>query len=110
MGIGPFRGCFTNDSVKAPNPDPSRWELIKTNKYKHITVVLVKYKDCTNFEGNKILVFNSSIDLDESKSLDPHFSNNSASPIARFIPTDEGWKMANDFAIELNLDIMFGSL
>ena len=49
-------------------------------------------------------------DLDESKDLDPHFSKDNTSPIARFIPTDEGWNMANDFAIELNLDIMFGEL
>ena len=110
MGIGPFRGCFTNSEVRAPNPDPSRWALIKINKYQHITVALVKYKDCTNFEGEKILVFKSSIDLDESKDLDPHFSKDNTSPIARFIPTDEGWNMANDFAIELNLDIMFGEL
>lgn len=61
----------------------------------------VEYPDCTNFEGRKILVFQDvsiSMLLDQG-AIDPHFSeaNNFHHPIARFIPTPEGWEMAKKF-------------
>ncbi len=63
-------------------------------------IALIVYPDCTNFEGQKILVYRTSLaSLGSQKHLDPHFSDNSAylSPIARFIPTEEGWELAKKF-------------
>lgn len=60
-------------------------------------LVKIHYPDCKNYEGNKILLYkNCNIDqLLRQKSIDPHFSENKEfhSPIARFEPTDAGWKM-----------------
>ena len=107
MGIGLFRGCFTDRTAPAPNPDPSRWKLLKTVAFKYSTVVMVEYLDCDNFEGRKILVFehNVGFKLDESKPLDPHFSMRPDAPIARFVPTDKGWDHALEFAKEITFKI-----
>jgi len=61
-------------------------------------IVGIKYHDCKNFEGKKILVFkNLYIErLEMQKLIDPHFSENKNfhSPIARFEPNDEGLENA----------------
>lgn len=56
-------------------------------------MVGVKYPGCTNFEGDKILVFrNTSLEtVLQRQYLDPHFSKTDISPFARFQPTSEGW-------------------
>ena len=107
MGIGPFRSCYTNSEVQAPNPDPSNWVIKRSATYKYVTVLLVKYRGCTNFEGNKILVFKGYVKPQPKESLDPHFSNTEDSPIARFKPTEEGWNLANEFAVDLNHKLLF---
>ncbi len=116
MGVGPKISCSSYDhglskvktrevSVPNPfNPDPSNF-LVESIEHKgmgnHI-VVQVRYPNCKNYEGRKILVFNwmtlgqlTNLDI-----LDPHFSSEKPelSPIARFIPTELGWKMAVEFA------------
>jgi hypothetical protein len=71
-------------------------------------ILKVNYPGCVTFEGNKILVFKDvdPIDLLNQKVLDPHFFQNDkiASPIARFRPSDEGWKLAVQFAHMVNDD------
>lgn len=52
----------------------------------------MKYKNCTNFEGIKILVFKGQ--YVERIVMDPHFSDDEESPIARFKPTVEGINLA----------------
>jgi hypothetical protein len=85
-----------------PNPDPSNYKVVQIEEIGPFLIVQIKYPDCTNFEGNKILVFKSVklIDLMNQKLIDPHFfeSKTIASPIARFTPTKEGWNMAVRFA------------
>lgn len=87
--------------VPLPNPDPKNFKIIKSNKIGTYLVVMVNYPDCTNYEGNKILIYyNCSIDdLLKQGSIDPHFSENKKffSPIARFEPTDRGWTHARLF-------------
>ena len=65
-------------------------------------VVEVHYPDCKNYEGKKILLYrNCNIDLLlRQGSIDPHFSENKDhySPIARFEPTEAGWRMAGVIA------------
>lgn len=103
MGIGPFhRSCFTasaNPQATAPNPDPSRWVLLKHKAYARSYVVMVQYKDCTNFEGKKVMVYFGRWPgvgrfIRKGRPLDPHFSEEPESPIARFQPTEFGWDMA----------------
>jgi len=83
------------------NPNPSNFEIQKLERVKHFTIMLVRYPDCVNFEGKKILVFKTLAlgDISSMSSLDPHFcdSTKHPSPAARFMPTDEGWWYATAF-------------
>ncbi len=63
-------------------------------------IVKVIYPDCTNYEGQKILVFADTTipQLYAATVLDPHFTNQAPAgalvPVARFEPTARGWKLA----------------
>ncbi len=113
MGLSPFRTSGSSydrvkiEEVQVPNPfnpDPKNF-LIERVEYEGMAeyiVVEVSYPNCKNYEGRKILVFNS-LTLSELLNLDildPHFSSEKPelSPIARFVPTDLGWDMAVQFA------------
>jgi hypothetical protein len=81
------------------NPDPNNYQLVKAEEKNGYLVVMIKYPDCTNYEGNKILVFKNLtlLQLVNQKLIDPHFfpaDKKFQSPVARFVPTDEGWNMA----------------
>ena len=83
------------------NPDPDNFKIKKAKLIRDFIILFVNYPDCTNYEGNKILVFED-IEYHElltKNRLDPHFcdNDNCISPIARFEPTDKGWNMAVDF-------------
>lgn len=88
-------------SAPNPNPNPNDYKIIKAHEEGAYLIVKIKYHGCTNFEGQKILVFRdvTLIDLVNQKVIDPHFFEDKefASPIARFIPNDEGWDMAVKF-------------
>ncbi len=89
---GPFR------FQPSPNPDPSNYKIIKSEKINNHLIVLINYPDCTNYEGNKILVFEK-LNIEElinQEKIDPHFSDNKNyhSPIARFEPSEKGWSLA----------------
>ena len=100
------RPCHSPNTVEEPhkkvekstNPDPNNYIVEEAVQVQKWLVVRLHYPDCTNYEGRKILVFKdlSAIDLLKQKFIDPHFyeSDKLASPIARFVPTDEGWTMA----------------
>jgi hypothetical protein len=81
-----------------PNPNPKRFKVINHIQEGKFLIVLVNYPDCTNYEGNKILMYDgiNMYNLLQQGSIDPHFSNNpkKRSPIARFVPTLNGWEMA----------------
>jgi len=100
MGISLFGGCFTNEVINsAPNPSPGRWTMLRKQEFEGGYVLEVKYLDSTNFEGVKIMVYKGEYTYLEY--LDPHFSNEYNSPIARFKPTPEGWTMAMKLAESL---------
>ncbi len=109
MGIGPFRShCFTseytsNPKAPIPNPDPNHWTLLEFFEYKNAFVIKVKYHDCTNFEGVKVMVYKGSCtDLPMlPKLLDPHFAEFGFSPIARFRPDEEGLELAKQLAMTI---------
>ena len=96
MGISCMNSCLINASAVAPNPSPDNWVLISKHYAKNGYVLKVKYYGCTNFEGVKILVYRGA--FIDRKYLDPHFSIDEDSPIARFKPTAEGLQMALELA------------
>ena len=92
-----------NINIVVPgNPYPANYKIIDTLTYGDILIVEIQYPDCKNYEGRKILVYEgvTSQELRKQKYIDPHFSINKKfhSPIARFEPTERGWKMAESFA------------
>jgi hypothetical protein len=109
MGISPFKGSVsTYDEPlslqpQPPMPDPKNYKILKYLQYYKNLLVAVKYPDCTNYEGIKILLYkDTTIDILRAQgSIDPHFSENSIfeSPIARFAPTKAGWDMAMEVLI-----------
>ncbi|KKN61020.1 hypothetical protein LCGC14_0526450 [marine sediment metagenome] len=82
--------------VIKPNPDPTNFQILKTHWAGDYLAAEVFYPDCTNYEGRKILVYNSNKrKIYKAKFLDPHFcEGDHISPIARFEPTGFGWDMA----------------
>jgi len=90
-----FDGQVVAPKDTMPNPDPSNFHINKTIHIGDYIILVINYPDCTNYEGDKILVFDDARILTQ-KIIDPHFSKNTrfASPIARIKPTDEGLDMA----------------
>ncbi|AXQ69257.1 hypothetical protein HOU02_gp468 [Caulobacter phage CcrBL9] len=87
-------------SLTPGDPDPVKWKLIREQRSGRGLVLEIDYPGCTNYEGRKVLVFQAySLDEITKKNkgwLDPHFLNDPKliSPVARFEPTDRGWRMA----------------
>lgn len=102
MGIAPRlfssrRVCSSTAPIPEGNPNPRNFELVRVRQVKCHLVAQIRYPDCTNYEGMKIMVFK---DLTEARLLgvrflDPHFTDqDTLKPFARFEPTDEGWRLA----------------
>ena len=105
---GPIsRSSFSSYDTKSKepanpgNPDPKRFRIDKHARIGNYLILCVVYPDCRNFEGKKVMVFKDLTirQVENFESLDPHFSNSKdfASPIARFLPTMEGWHHARQF-------------
>lgn len=89
-------GCSQCQPAKTVNvsPDMSGYRIGGRIQVGACTVMQVQFPHCTNFEGVKILVYKGEVPA----VIDPHFCDDHISPIARFVPTEEGWKMAVAFA------------
>jgi hypothetical protein len=91
-----------SDTVFIPNPRADNYKILKYKEIGDNLILIIKYLDCTNYEGKKILVFkNVSLKKIMNQGLiDPHFSENKNyySPFARFEPTKKGWKSAQIIA------------
>jgi hypothetical protein len=105
LGIGiskDSRDCGNNSApYQPPNPNPHNFEVKFLHKVNGYSIMYVNYPDCTNYEGNKILVYDKGFDVNillAVKRVDPHFFSHKDSPIARFEPTERGLKMACSFA------------
>lgn len=120
MGIKLFSSCCSESGISYPNsnlnngagnPDASRWEFIRAATTNNYVLVELCYLDCNNFDGKKILLFESndfqSLMKSNNKIIDPHFSDsgNLQYPVARFIPTKEGWEMAIKLMKVLEKDV-----
>lgn len=79
------------------NPDPARYEIIRSFQHGANLAIELRYPDCDNYEGRKILVYRKATieQLLQQKWIDPHFSRGAyLSPFARFEPTEDGWAQA----------------
>ncbi len=89
--------------VTVSSPDPSKYITLNVKVIGKYLIVKVQYEEATNYEGVKILLFKGVTMAELLKKnggvIDPHFSDNKEyiSPIARFVPTEEGWRMAVEF-------------
>lgn len=103
MGCGPFKTCRTNASPTAtpPNPSPDRWTYLDHAQYADAYALKVRYLDCTNYEGVKVMVYRGQ--YRPRPRLDPHFTRDTDSPIARFRPDEVGWRLACVLAMSLGL-------
>lgn len=109
-GIRPAESVATHEPEKKkekkrpklPNPDPANYKIVKAKEIGNFLIVMINYPDCINYEGQKILLFQgvTLIDLVNQKYIDPHFFKDKkyASPIARFVPDEKGWDMAETLA------------
>lgn len=126
MGISPFArwknsgcGCESEPTVidrfvdwlKRPtekvvvgNPDPLKFHITLTHQAGPFIAVCIVYPDAKNYEGRKVMVLRATREeLGKLEFLDPHFcEGNHLSPIARFEPTERGWKYAVAFADALS--------
>lgn len=77
-------------------PDPKKFNVLKAVEHRDFVIMEIRYPNCVNYEGHKILVFKGhSVDeLSKLEEIDPHFLEKGICPIARFEPTEIGWKMA----------------
>ncbi len=85
------------DAVAAKSP----WscEVLQLYTRGEYSVAVVQYAGEHHYEGRKILVFRGAPwdTLSERTNIDPHFSENDTTLIARFAPTDQGWDDAVSF-------------
>jgi len=96
-------GIVSKD-IKIPMPDPKNYKILKAEQINKFLVLVIKYPNCTNYEGDKILVYedvtiNELTERSKKYGLDPHFFDDKKylTPIARFEPTDKGWEYAIRF-------------
>lgn len=93
--------------LRPPNPDPSQFVIERLEEVDTHCLAMVRYLGCTNYEGRKVLVFRNAnaYRVRSAKVLDPHFTDQASSwalvPVARFEPTETGWKLARVCAAAL---------
>lgn len=93
-----YMPCSCKKPTKDINPHPDNYEIVRYKEICENLAIEIRYPNCTNFEGRKVLVFKGVgiKRLLQQKLIDPHFSKNKkyVHPYARFIPTKDGWKSA----------------
>lgn len=99
MGIGLGSRCSSPYAAEDSNPNPVNFRITKEERIGKFLLLIVNYPDAKNFEGDKILVYEDVKDSIEllkmlDNKLDPHFSKQTKSPVARFPPTKEGYAQA----------------
>jgi hypothetical protein len=77
------------------SPNPKNFKILNLIELEN-TYAEIHYPDCKNYEGVKIVVFEGKVadKLLKLTELDPHFSTQELSPIARFKPDNRGKYMA----------------
>ena len=110
MGLKLFSsGSVTCEGAKigpetktTPNPNPYKFSLRNLYNSEKYVMLVVNYTDATTYDGDKILIYKRSdegevLGMLQKGHLDPHFLEDSVSPVARFVATEEGIDLAMDF-------------
>lgn len=94
-------GDWVSGYSQTGNPNKHNFSVVRRLDIGKVVVVEVKYPDCRNHDGKKILVYDKKEIFERgvrNKSLDPHFLEIGNSPVARFEPSETGWIFAISFA------------
>lgn len=91
-------GATGKKKFRLGDPNPMKFKLVREEHVGEYLIAEINYPDCKNYEGNKIVVYHNLMTLKNYKELDPHFLEKGVSPVARFEPTEKGWKNAVTFA------------
>lgn len=95
---------LSGSKPKLGEPQPRKFKIHTYKQLSNAVAMMIEYPGCMNYGGMKILVYDNYEKLNKlinRKMLDPHFLENSYSPIARFEPTDRGWELACNLLKEL---------
>lgn len=82
------------------DPNPERFRIVGMVQSGNFTAADIVWPDAKNYDGRKIAAYRASrFELAAAVKLDPHFQEERGPlvPIARFEPTDEGWRDAIDY-------------
>ena len=96
-----YNSCITPTSVTSPNPNPYRFEVIKRRDNSKYILLILKYQDCTTYNGYKVLLYKiedkNEVDrMIRDKNLDPHFLEGNTSPILRVPYSIEGLELISN--------------
>lgn len=72
-------------------PDPFKFTIVQKEIINGHSIVLAVYDGCVTFRGEKLMLIKGIVE--NPATLDPHFIEDHP-VIARFKPTEQGWKMA----------------
>lgn len=101
MGCSPFKlSSSSYDKPSDVNPNPKNFTVVETFDGAVGVAAIIKYHDCTNYEGIKIIAWlgKASVDIENATLIDPHFSEKDPMcPDARFKPTEQGWEAAKRY-------------
>jgi hypothetical protein len=104
-GSKPAGFAYSDRAAQNTNPDPRHFSIEKITKVGKHVVVRVRYPNCQNYEGEKVLLIRNTTEkqVRAATFLDPHFCESSIhlTPFARFEPTEAGWQAAITCAVML---------
>jgi hypothetical protein len=85
------------------NPNPKNFQILKVEQFGSFLLAEIRYPDCINVEGRKILLFfgMSPAMLERATEIDPHFQSRGGCLIARFHPAKGGWDLGCEIAENL---------
>jgi len=99
--------CLKNeeDNARIILTNPTNFKIKLSVIINGYPILWIKYLNFDDYNEDKILVFSKNfniVKLIKSGKINPHFTTESNSPIARFEPTSSGWKNAIKFVQILN--------
>ena len=95
FGLSDLSLYETNIKPEDINPDPVNFVIDNVISTKDYLLAIVTYPNCTNFDGQKYILFKglSELELFEMDTLDPHFFPENKI-VARLKPNEEGLELA----------------
>lgn len=82
-------------------PDPYSFKLVRWSWVNGNTIIMANYPGCTSFGGDKLMLLRGEFEPNGLETLDPHFLDEEYAVIGRFVPNEDGWRMAEICALSL---------